>query len=179
MKNQSRKIRLGIFIMVSSALLLFLIIFFTARELFEKTDTYYVAYQDKSVSGMEVGSPVKYLGINVGTISDIHIDPEDVTSVVVELSLDHGTPIKEDSQADIVSLGITGMKAIEIRGGSNETEVLKPGSYITPGSSLSSEISGKAEVIAEKVENVPGVWAVGLRFFSAPGAGALLGGLGV
>jgi len=154
MKNQSRKIRLGIFIMVSSALLLFLIIFFTAREMFEKTDTYYVAYQDESVSGMEVGSPVKYLGINVGTIADIHIDPEDVTSVVVELSLDHGTPIKKDSKADIVSLGITGMKAIEIRGGTNEADVLKPGSYITPGSSLSSEITGKAEVIAEKVENV-------------------------
>ena len=154
MKNQSRKIRLGIFIIVSSALLLFLIIFFTARELFEKTDTYYVAYQDESVSGMEVGSPVKYLGINVGTISDIQIDPEDVTSVVIELSLDHGTPIKEDSQADIVSLGITGMKAIEIRGGTNEADVLKPGSYITPGSSLSSEITGKAEVIAEKIENV-------------------------
>jgi len=154
MKNQSRKIRLGIFIMVSSALLLFLIIYFTARELFEKSDTYYVAYQDESVSGMEVGSPVKYLGINVGTISDIHIDPEDITSIVVELSLEHGTPIKEDAQADIVSLGITGLKAIEIRGGTNEADLLKPGSYIKPGSSLSSEITGKAEVIAEKMEKV-------------------------
>lgn len=154
MKNQSRKIRLGIFVIISSALLLFLVIYFTAKELFEKTDTYYVSYQDESVSGMEVGSPVKYLGINVGTISDIQIDPDDITSIVVELSLDHGTPIKEDTKADITSLGITGQKAIEIRGGTNEADVLKPGSYIKPGSSLSSEISGKAEVIAEKVENV-------------------------
>ncbi|MFW6043400.1 MAG: MlaD family protein [Marinilabiliaceae bacterium] len=154
MKNQSRKIRLGIFVIVSSALLLFLIIYFTAKELFEKSDTYYVAYQDESVSGMEVGSPVKYLGIKVGTISDIQIDPDDVTTIVVELSLDHETPIKDDSKADIVSLGITGQKAIEIHGGSNEADVLKPGSNIPPGSSLSSEISGKAEVIAEKVEKV-------------------------
>lgn len=133
---------------------IFLIVYFTARELFEKTDTYYVAFQDVSVSGMEVGSTVKYLGINVGTISDISINPQDVTSIVVELSLKPGTPVKEDSQAEIVSLGITGMKAIEIRGGTNEANLLSPGSYIQPGGSLSSEITGKAEIIATKVENV-------------------------
>ncbi|WP_258176485.1 MlaD family protein [Marinilabilia salmonicolor] len=133
---------------------IFLIAFFTAREFFEKTDTYYVSFQDVSVSGMEVGSTVKYLGINVGTISNININPKDVTSIVVELSLKPGTPIKEDSKAEIVSLGITGMKAIEIRGGTNEANLLSPGSYIQPGSSLTSEITGKAEVIATKVENV-------------------------
>lgn len=154
MKNRSRNIRLGIFIIASSVVLLTLIVYFTAREIFEKSDTYYVAYQDVSVGGMEIGSPVKYLGINVGTIADIQIDPEDVTTIIVELSLDAGTPIKEDSQADIISLGITGMKAIEIRGGSNEAQILEPGSFIAPGSSLSSEISGKAEIIAEKVEKV-------------------------
>ncbi len=154
MKNRSKKIRLGVFVMVSSALLLFLIIYFTATELLEKTDTYYVAFQDESVSGMEVGSPVKYMGINVGTISDISIDPDDVTSIIVELSLEKGTPIKEDSRADIISMGLTGMKAIEIRGGSNESDPLPPESYIKTGKSLSGEISGRAEIIAEKVEAV-------------------------
>ncbi|PRZ02178.1 ABC-type transporter Mla subunit MlaD [Marinilabilia salmonicolor] len=154
MENRSKKIRLGIFILAGSAMFIFLIAFFTAREFFEKTDTYYVSFQDVSVSGMEVGSTVKYLGINVGTISNININPKDVTSIVVELSLKPGTPIKEDSKAEIVSLGITGMKAIEIRGGTNEANLLSPGSYIQPGSSLTSEITGKAEVIATKVENV-------------------------
>jgi phospholipid/cholesterol/gamma-HCH transport system substrate-binding protein len=140
--------------MISSALLLFLVVYFTARELFEKSDTYYVNFHDVSVSGMEVGSPVKYLGINVGTISDIRINPQDITSIIVELSLKSGNPIKEDAKADIVSLGITGMKAIEIRGGTNKADLLKPGSYIQPGSSLTSEITGKAEIIAEKAEKV-------------------------
>jgi phospholipid/cholesterol/gamma-HCH transport system substrate-binding protein len=140
--------------MLSSALLLFLVVYFTARELFEKSDTYYVNFHDVSVSGMEVGSPVKYLGINVGTISGIRINPQDITSIIVELSLKSGTPIKEDAKADIVSLGITGMKAIEIRGGTNEADLLTPGSHIQAGSSLTSEITGKAEIIAEKAENV-------------------------
>jgi phospholipid/cholesterol/gamma-HCH transport system substrate-binding protein len=154
MENRSKKIRLGIFILAGSTMLILLIGYFTARELFEKTDTYYVAFQDVSVSGMEVGSSVKYLGINVGTVSNIDINPEDVTSIVLELSLKPGTPVKEDSRAEITSLGITGMKAIEIRGGTNEADLLSPGSKIQPGESLTSQITGKAEVIAEKVENV-------------------------
>ncbi|MGQ1890792.1 MlaD family protein [Thermophagus sp. OGC60D27] len=154
MKNRSKNIRLGIFIVTGTSVLLFLIVYFTARELFRKSDTYYVSFRDISVSGMEMGSPVKYLGIKVGTISDIRINPQDITSVIVELSLKPGTPIKEDAKADIVSLGITGMKAIEIRGGTNEAKLLSPGSNIQPGSSLASEITGRAEVIAKKAEAV-------------------------
>ena len=154
MRNRGQKIRLGVFLLISSSILLFIIIFFTARKLFEKEDIYFVAYENISVSGLEVGSKVKYLGISVGTIRDIIIDPDNVASVIVELSLKHATPIKEDAQGDITSLGITGLKTIEIRGGSNEAAFLEPGSYIQPGSSITEEITGKAEIIAEKAEKV-------------------------
>lgn len=154
MKGRAQKVRLGIFIMVSSALLLILIGFFTARRLFEKTDVYYVAYRDVSVSGLEVGSPVKYLGINVGSISDIFIDPDDVNRIIVRLSLKQGTPVKEDASADIVAMGITGLKTIEVRGGSNEAPFLEEEQFIRQGTSLVEDISGQAEVIAYKVEEV-------------------------
>lgn len=130
------------------------IVFFTTRQLFEKEDVYFVSYEGLSVSGLEVGSPVKYMGINVGTITDIKIDPQDVNTIVVQLSLKPGTPIKENATADIISMGITGLKSIEISGGSNEAESLKPGAYIQPGISFSGEITGKAEIIAQKAEQV-------------------------
>lgn len=154
MRNRSQKIRLGVFLIVSLAVLLSVIGFLTAREFFEKEDIYYVSYEGMSVSGLEVGSPVKYMGIKVGTIKDITIDPQDVNKVIIELALKPETPIKEDAHADITSIGITGLKAIEISGGSNETEFLEPGSYIEPGSSLTQEITGKAEIIAQKAEKV-------------------------
>lgn len=154
MKTRGQKIRLGIFIFTSSLILLFIVGYFTARKLFEKTDIYYVSYQDESVNGLEVGSPVKYLGIKVGTISDIKIDPKDITSIVVKLSLKDGTPVKEDSKAVIVSLGITGLKTIEIRGGTNNADFLEEESFIQPGRSTVNEITGKAEIVAEKAEKV-------------------------
>lgn len=140
--------------MISALLLLTLIGYFTARRLFEKTDEYYVAYQDVSVSGLEVGSPVKYLGITVGSIAEIIIDPDDVNRIIVRLSLKEGTPVKADASADIVAMGITGLKTIEIKGGTNEADFLQQGQYIEQGTSLVDDISGQAEIIAYKVEEV-------------------------
>ena len=154
MNRKSQNIRLGIFLFLSSLILIFLVVFFAARQWFEKTDTYYITYHDVSVGGLEVGSPVKYLGINIGIISNISIDPKDINSIIVELSVGTGTPIKQDTQADIVTLGITGLKAIEIRGGTNQAEFLKSGDYINAGSSTAEEITGKANIIAEKAEKV-------------------------
>jgi phospholipid/cholesterol/gamma-HCH transport system substrate-binding protein len=152
--KRAQRIRLGIFILVSSLLLLILIGFFTARRLFEQKDYYYVAYQDISVSGLEVGSPVKFLGINVGSISEIYIDPRDVNTIIVRLALRRDTPVKTDAVADIVAMGITGLKTIEIRGGTQEAPFLVEDQFITAGTSLTEDITGKAEVIAFKVEQV-------------------------
>jgi phospholipid/cholesterol/gamma-HCH transport system substrate-binding protein len=165
MKGNAQRIRLGIFILFSSALLLIIIGFFTARRLFEQKDHYYVAYQDVSVSGLEVGSPVKYLGINVGSIADIRIDPEDVNTIIVKLSLNHGTPVKVDAVADIVSLGITGLKTIEISGGTQEADYLEQEGFLLSGTSILAEITGRAEIIAFKVEEVLN----NLQIFTMPG----------
>lgn len=154
MNQKAQRTRLGIFIITGASILLFLTAYFTARELFRKTETYYVSFRDISVSGMEVGSQVRYMGIRVGTISAINIDPEDVSGIIVTLSLKPGLPIKEDSRADISSFGITGMKSIEIKGGTNEAPRLRPGSFIPSGGSFADDISGRAEDIAVKAEQV-------------------------
>lgn len=151
----SKNIRLGIFILAGTAILFFMLIYFTARDMFKDTNTYYVAYSNQSVSGLKAGSPVTYLGINIGTIAEIVIDPKDIARIVFKLSVETGIPIKDDAVADIVTLGITGMKAIEIKGGTNEAEVLAPSSYIEPGrGSLPGAITDKAEIIADKVEDI-------------------------
>lgn len=152
--KKAQKLRLGIFILVSSLLLILLILYFAAQALFERKDHYYVAYRDISVSGLEVGSPVKFLGINVGSIAEIGIAPDDVNLIIVKLALQEDTPVKVDAVADIVAMGITGLKTIEIRGGTQEADFLSPGGYIQPGTSLTEDITGKAEVIAFKAEQV-------------------------
>ncbi len=154
MKTRAQKIRLGLFFIISIGALLTILGYFTSRHLLEQKSTFYVAYYDVSVSGLESGSPVKYLGINIGSISDIRINPEDFTSIIVELSIRPDIPIKEDAVADIVSIGITGLKTIEIRGGTHEADYLEENEFINPGVSFADDLTGKAEVIAFKTEQV-------------------------
>jgi phospholipid/cholesterol/gamma-HCH transport system substrate-binding protein len=154
MPSRSQKVRLGVFIVISSFALLMLLFIVGSKKFFEERDIYYIHYRDLSVSGLEIGSPVKYLGISIGSIKSIDFDPEDVYTVIVTISITPGTPIKKDSRANIEAIGITGLKMIEIRGGSNEAELLNPYDQIKPGSSITEDITGKAEEIANKVEKV-------------------------
>jgi phospholipid/cholesterol/gamma-HCH transport system substrate-binding protein len=152
MITRSQKIRLGIFVSVGIFALLILIATIIAPKILKHRDIYYIGYRDVSVTGLQDGSSVKYHGITVGYVKHIFIDPKDIQRVIVEISLEPETPIKEDTYGELAFLGITGLKVVELQGGSNEALALKSGSYIKPGRSITDAITGKAEVIAEKAE---------------------------
>jgi phospholipid/cholesterol/gamma-HCH transport system substrate-binding protein len=154
MVTKSQKIRLGIFITVAVIVLLSTVAVVLVPRYFETRDTYFIGFRDISITGLIEGGTVKYHGLNVGSVSRIFIDPKDIRRVIVEVSLDHGTPIKEDTEAEINFLGITGLKVIELVSGSNESNYLLPGGFIKPGRSITEEITGKAEVIAGQAERV-------------------------
>ena len=152
MVGRAQKVRLGIFITLLSALLIAALIFIAGDKLMESWDYYYITYSDVSVNGLQVGGQVRYHGIEIGKVEEIKIVPDDVTKVRVKISVTEGTPVKTDTEAHLVLVGITGLKIVELTGGSNETLLLKPGSEILPGISILDNISGKAEVMAEKLE---------------------------
>ncbi len=153
MATRAQKIRLGIFLTISISILLIAIGIITGSRLLKKRVTYYIRYKEISLTGLEIGSPVKYRGLRIGRIEDMYIDENDVTSIIVEITIDPKTPIKEDNEAVIDYLSIAaGLKMIEIQGGTNESKRLPPNSFIKAGQSLVDTITGKAEVITEKLE---------------------------
>ncbi len=154
MVSREQKIRLGVFLTVSTALMILLFVLIAGKQLMEKSDTYFIRYENTSVNGLQIGGAVKLNGISIGRVEDITIDKEDITRVVVELSIRGGTPIKSDFEATLVPVGITGLKQVELVGGSNSSVFLKSGDTINAGVSTFDNITGKAEIIAEKVELV-------------------------
>jgi len=154
MKSKSQKIRLGVFIFIGLVLLVGMVLILSIEKYFKEKDIYYIKYENVSVSGLDAGSAVKYLGVHIGSVEKIEINPENISQIIVTIGVRHGTPIKQDVVADISTIGITGLKIIELRGGTQDAPLLKPGGYIKPGRSLTEEITGKAEVIAEKIELV-------------------------
>ncbi len=154
MVTRSQKIRLGIFVTATLTVLLLVIGSLSYNTLFDKQDIYYIGYEDISVSGLDVGSQVKYLGIKVGSVRKVEIDPDNLNRVIVTVAIEPGTPIKEDVHAEIATIGITGLKLIELRGGTIDSKMLRPGEFIQPGKSLTEDITGKAEIIFLKIELV-------------------------
>ncbi|NOZ60860.1 MAG: MCE family protein [Calditrichaeota bacterium] len=152
MVSRSQKIRLGIFLTTAIIILVVAIGIITGSRLLKKQAVYYIRFKDVSLTGLEVGSSVKYRGIRIGRVDNIYIDPDDIASVIVKMNLNPKVPIKENTEAILTFIGITGLKMIELRGGTNEAKDLPPESFIKPGQSVVETITGRAEIIAEKLE---------------------------
>ena len=154
MATRAQQIRLGIFFLVSLAVLALFFIVVAGSHLLSQRDTYYIE-SNSPVSGLNKGADVKYLGFSIGRVEDIAISPDDLTTVVVEISVERRlaeNAIRTDTQARIASLGITGLKYIELLGGSNDAPVLAPGAKIDAGETFFSTMQERAEVLSSKVE---------------------------
>lgn len=156
MVTKAQKVRLGVFLFFSIGLLLVFLIIIGGSRLLERLDVYYIAYEDVSVSGLQIGAQVKYHGIGVGRVENIRIDPYDVNRVIVEIRVEKGTPIKEDTEASLILVGITGLKQVELFGGTREAELLEPGEFIRPGTTFFDDISLSVEEITTKLDRVLG-----------------------
>ncbi len=152
MVTKAQKLRLGIFITVISVLMIMFLIMVAGTKIMQKRDIYHIRYKDSSVTGLQIGGPVKYRGIGIGRVDDISIDTESITDIIVTVSIKSGTPIKGDMTASLIPIGITGLVQVEITGGTQEAELLEEGSFINAGFSTFDSISGKAEIITNKIE---------------------------
>ena len=154
MATRAQQIRLGIFFLVSLAVLALFFIAVAGSHLLRQRDTYYIE-SNSPVSGLNTGADVKYLGFSIGRVEDIAIAPDDLATVVVEISVERRlaeNAIRIDTQARMASLGITGLKYIELFGGSNDAPGLAPGSKIAAGETFFSSMQERAEVLSSKVE---------------------------
>ena len=121
--------KIGLFVITLVISLLF-IVFWLGKYGFEKKkfDEYSIYFQE-SVAGLNIGSSIKYKGFDVGSVSEIKLNPSNSEEIQVDISIKKGTPIKEDNYAFLGNLGITGLKYIELRGGSNNSKLLEPNEY--------------------------------------------------
>jgi len=74
----------------------------------------YEIYFDGSVSGLTEGGPVRYLGVDVGRVLRIRIDPRAANRVQVVAEIDATTPISGRTLAQLSLQGITGLLYIDL-----------------------------------------------------------------
>ena len=75
----------------------------------------YEIYFDGSVSGLSRGGPVRYLGVDVGRVVRIRIDPRADNRVQVIADIDATTPITDRTLAQLSLQGVTGLLFIDLQ----------------------------------------------------------------
>ncbi len=83
-------------------------------------------YFNGSVSGLSEGSTVRYLGVDIGRVWRIRIDPREATRVQVIADIDSAAPLSASTVAELSLLGVTGLLYIDLLGRPGTKTLLDP-----------------------------------------------------
>jgi phospholipid/cholesterol/gamma-HCH transport system substrate-binding protein len=114
MENEQHYFRVGVYIIVLVLGMALFAMWLMSSGL--KHSTEYRIYFTESVSGLSLGSPVKYRGVSVGQVKEIGIDKNDPRKIWVNVEVSNDTPVKVGTVAGLKLQGITGTVFIELSG---------------------------------------------------------------
>lgn len=115
----SRNLKLGIFVLAALVAVVVAAVVLGIHAMAPRTVAYHT-YFDESVQGLELGSPVKYRGVRIGSVDDIGIAPDRKHVEVVlgllqrdvdRLALAEGAPAL---RTQLAVQGLTGLKFVDI-----------------------------------------------------------------
>lgn len=145
---------IGIFVILFTAGIIFFA-FWLGNTGFKDDHDLYLLRTKESVSGLSQDSGVKLKGVDVGTVSDVRVNPKNIEEVEITLKITKGIPIKEDMRGTISMFGLTGLSYIEIEGGTNGAKTLQSIDGELPllqsGSSLLGRLEKNFEDLSEKL----------------------------
>lgn len=147
--TKQQKIRVGLFAVAAGALFGIVLVVFAGLHFWQTHSHYYIVFDD-TVYGLEKGADVHVNGIRVGTVTGIGIADDDLTKVRVEIEIRQDAPIRTDTKAILQYAGLTGLKVIDLRGGSLASPRLAPGGIIPVGETAIDKLQDRAERIVDE-----------------------------
>lgn len=157
MITKEQKIRLAIFLAVSLILLIVIFSIFILPKLKTVGDVYCIDFREMSVNGINEGADVKYQGVRIGKVINLQVNPDNLRSVLIYIRIKKGFMIKKDMRASLQYSGITGMRFVEISGGTTDAQDLEPGEKILPKKGLgerAEDIVLNVDSVVEAINNV-------------------------
>ncbi len=113
MDRDANYVAVGAFVLLVIAMAVSFVFWYTDQQ-DKRTYQRYEIYFQGSVSGLTGGSPVRYLGVDVGKIVRISLDPLQRKRVQVIADIDSTAPIDERTLASLSLQGITGLLFIDL-----------------------------------------------------------------
>lgn len=147
----------GIFVLALCAVFIAGILWLAVGAGNKKDSILYMSIINESVAGLNVDAPVKYLGVDVGKVEKIAIDPANPQEVHLLFAILKNTPIREDTEAVLKTQGLTGIAYVELSGSTPESPPLTaagPGGYpmIRTKPSLSARLENVLTSVLAKLD---------------------------
>jgi phospholipid/cholesterol/gamma-HCH transport system substrate-binding protein len=151
-KNNKHKIKLGLFITIG-VLFFFIIIFLIGSQQNLFSSQIQLSTTFKNASGLQIGSSVRFSGIDIGNVDNIEIVNDSTVKVDLSIKDDIKKFIKTDSKASIGSEGVIGDKLLIISQGTFNSKAVKNGDKIKSFEPIEmNDIMASVKVTAENAE---------------------------
>jgi len=150
----AQKFRLGVFVIAAIAIIVSLLVVGIGVRLSRQTVQFYSEFTSESLSGLGRGMDVRFRGIPIGKVTGISYNPRNLSAVRVDFEVEEDFPMKDDMFIEMKMGGITGLRHIEIMGGTNEANLLPPNSLVPSRTSFFGSITDQAESILASVETL-------------------------
>jgi phospholipid/cholesterol/gamma-HCH transport system substrate-binding protein len=105
----------------------------------------------ESVTGLSQGDPVKFRGVDVGSVKRLSIVADDPRLVQVDVALRKGTPVRTDTRATLKLKGLTGVVFVDLEGASADAASL---AAATPPGQI-PEIPAEKSTLSNAMEKLP------------------------
>jgi phospholipid/cholesterol/gamma-HCH transport system substrate-binding protein len=113
MDREANYVAVGAFVLLVIAVAAGFVLWYTDSADGEEEKRYEI-YFEGSVSGLSEGGSVRYLGVTVGRVARIAVDPRESRRVRVVVDIAENTPIRGDTVARLALQGVTGLLYIDI-----------------------------------------------------------------
>jgi len=116
-----RNFAVGLFVSIAIASFVFFVIWLTGRTGQEEMKRYSLMF-DKDISGLSVGGPVKYMGMNIGAVIEMRLEhkngmpleQDNGVRIRVDIEILESTPINQGTYASLALQGITGVAVVNL-----------------------------------------------------------------
>lgn len=120
METRAHHLLIGAFTLLGGLAILLFILWLTRYGSDQETLSYDILFNEP-VSGLSVGSPVQYSGIRVGEVRRLNLDPDDPRRVWARIGVSASAPVREDTEASLTLLNVTGSSGISLSEGSPDS----------------------------------------------------------
>ena len=120
METCARHVLIGLFTLIAAALAVLFALWLGRSDRSRDFHLYDIAFEE-AVSGLSRGSTVEFNGIRVGDVVDLRLDPDNPRNVFARVRVERDAPVRTDTQAMLMPVGITGTSLIRLSSGNAPT----------------------------------------------------------